>query len=105
LGVHGLRGDLLVHDECPGRGRFCRHQGIDPDALVAGNDQGIVRKLCGDWLAGVAPSWDEMAAILRELGTVNAEPVTEDDYYRSWKRLFEGGTRSSLGLRRGGHAG
>ena len=69
--------------------RFCESIGVDGDALVAGNDQGVLLRFCAKRMSEIPP---EAEPIFRRAGVETERPEDVEAEYRSWRRLLEKAT-------------
>jgi hypothetical protein len=67
--------------------RFCRSVGADGEQLVRSNYLGFMLDLCGATLCELAPTREQVREQWRRHGH-EGEPITEDELYQSWCRLF-----------------
>lgn len=67
--------------------RFCADLGVDPEALARSNTRGGMLSLCEPYLPGEAPSAEQMRQMMS--GRTDAELVTADCLYDSWRSLLD----------------
>jgi hypothetical protein len=67
---------------------FLDQSGLDGDALIKGNYQGQLIKLANENLLKVAPSEEQMQALLQQQSGEQQELVTPEIKAREWRKMF-----------------
>ena len=83
---------FCFHIRMLGWKKFCRSLGVDPDALVEGNHNGIMLKFCAEKIGEFAPTAEELTGWFRSKGQEPGTLISVESVYQSWRQLLEKAT-------------